>query len=88
MMERLLRTIAYNSDLKYRGDVLLDVMAHVPRLPAREVPRFKRFSKAQGLMFAKTVDDWLESRSLPRLTRNRVPTREVGIVAFAFEEPN
>ena len=60
MMERLLRTVAYNSDLKYRGDVFLEVMAQVPRLPARDVSRFRKFSKAQGLIFARTVDDWLE----------------------------
>src|SRR5688572_15326545 len=47
MMEHLLRTIAHNSDLRYRGDVLLEVMAQVPRLPAREISQFRKFSKAQ-----------------------------------------
>lgn len=88
MMERMLRTVAHNSQLKYRGAVLLDVMAQVSRLPAREIPRFKRFTKAQGLIFAKTVDDWLESRNMPRAQRSRVPTREAGIIAFAFHQPN
>jgi hypothetical protein len=88
MMERLLRTVAYNSELKYRGNVLLEVMAQVPRLPSREISRFKKFSKAQGLIFARTVDDWLESRSLHRSTKKRGRTKEAGIVAFAFEQPS
>lgn len=86
MMERLLRTVAHNSQLKYRGAVLLEVMAQVSRLPAREIPQFKKFTKAQGLIFAKTVDDWLESRNMPRSRRKRVPMREAGIVAFAFHQ--
>ena len=88
MMERLLRTIAYNSELKYRGNVLLEVMAQVSRLPARDVSKFKKFAKAQGLIFAKTVDDWLESRNLQRAKRSKGRTREAGIVAFAFEQPS
>jgi hypothetical protein len=87
MMERLLKTIAYNSRLKYRGAVLLELMAQVSRLPVTEIPQFKKFTKAQGLIFAKTVDDWLESRNIPRSKRNLTSTREAGIVAFAFYEP-
>jgi hypothetical protein len=87
MMERLLRTIAHNSQLKYRGAVLLEVMAQVSRLPAKDIPQFKRFTKTQGLIFAKTVDDWLEARNIPRTQRKRLSTREAGIVAFAFHQP-
>lgn len=88
MVERLLRTVAYNSERNYRGNVLLEVLAQVPRLPARDILSFKKFAKAQGLNFAMSVDDWLESRNLPRSKRNRVPTREAGVVAFAFEQPS
>lgn len=88
MMERLLRTIAYNSALRYRGDVLLEVMAQVPRLPARHLRQFKKYTKAQGLIFAKTVDDWLESRDLKRISANNPKSLEAGIVAFAFQQPS
>jgi hypothetical protein len=88
MVERLLRTVAYNSERNYRGNVLLEVLAQVPRLPAREILSFKKFAKAQGLVFAMSVDDWLESRNLPRSTRQRIPTREAGVVAFAFVQPS
>jgi hypothetical protein len=88
MVERLLRTIAYNSERNYRGDVLLEVLAQVPRLPASHIPAFKKFAKAQGLSFAMSVDDWLESRNIPRSKRHRKHTREAGVVAFAFEQPS
>lgn len=88
MLERLLRTVAYNSERNYRGDVLLEVMAQVPRLPAREIRPFKKFAKAQGLLFAMSVDDWLESRNISRTKQRRVPTRQAGVVAFAFEQPS
>jgi hypothetical protein len=85
MLERLLRTVAYNSERNYRGNVLLEVLAQVPRLPATDLAAFKKFSKAQGLTFAMSVDDWLESRNIPRTNRKRIPTREAGVIAFAFE---
>jgi hypothetical protein len=88
MMDRLIRTIAHNTRLKYRGPVLLEVMAQVPKLPARDIAEFKRFTKVHGLIFAKTVDDWLESRNILRSKRQSIPTREAGIVAFAFHEPS
>jgi hypothetical protein len=88
MIGRLLRTIAYNTELKYRGDVLFEVTAQVPRLPTSHVPAFKRIAKAQGLIFAKTIDDWLESRNLRQSNRKRLRSREAGIVAFAFHEPS
>jgi hypothetical protein len=88
MLERLLRTVAYNSERNYRGEVLLEVMAQVPRLPAQEIRSFKKFAKAQGLVFAMSVDDWLESRNIPRNKKSRVPTKQAGVIAFAFEQPS
>ena len=88
MIGRLVRTIAHNTERKYRGDVLFEVMAQVPRLPTHEIPRFKRFTKAQGLIFAKTVDDWLESRNLRPSPRKSMPSKEAGIIAFAYHEPS
>jgi len=88
MIGRLLRTIAHNTAIRYRGDVLFEVTSQVPRLPARDLPVFKKFTKAQGLIFAKTVDDWLESRNLRKVRRNKIRSREAGIIAFAFHEPS
>lgn len=89
MMERLLRTIAHNTERRYRGkSLLLEVMAQVPNLPTREIRDFRKFAKSQGLVFAKTMDDWLESRNVKLTLRRRQSTREAGIVAFAFEQPS
>jgi hypothetical protein len=88
MIGRLLRTIAHNTALKYRGDVLFEITAQVPRLPTRDLPAFKRFTKVQGLIFAKTVDDWLESRNLRKSQRKGIRSREAGIIAFAYHEPS
>lgn len=87
MVERLLRTVAYNSERNYKGEVLLEVMAQVPRLPTRDVRSFKKFAKKQGLIFATSVDDWLEARNIPRNKLRRVPARQAGVIAFAFEQP-
>jgi hypothetical protein len=87
MIARLLRTVVHNSELKYKGDVLLEVMAQVPRLKTRDIPSFQRFSKAQGISFIKTVDDWLESRNLRRTHRPSKKTIEAGVIAFAFYQP-
>jgi hypothetical protein len=86
MIGRLLRTIIHNSRLRYQGDVLMEVMAQVPRLPRSRAHGFRRFAKAQGVSFIKTIDDWLESRSLRRLDRRREHTLEAGVVAFAFHQ--
>lgn len=88
MIGRLVRTIAHNTEKRYRGDVLFEVMTQVPRLPAREIASFKKFSKAQGLSFARAVDDWLEVRNLSPSKGRRKLTREAGVVAFAFHEPS
>jgi hypothetical protein len=86
MIGRLLRTIIHNSRLRYQGDVLMEVMAQVPRLPNDKAASFRKFAKAQGVSFIKTIDDWLESRNLRRLDRRRERTLEAGVVAFAFHQ--
>lgn len=86
MTGRLLRTIIHNSKLRYQGDVLMEVMAQVPRLPKSKVHSFRKFAKAQGVSFIKAIDDWLESRNLRRLDRRRGRTLEAGVVAFAFHQ--
>ena len=73
MMDYLLRTIAYNSARDIEVRRLLEVMARVPRLPTREIVAFKRFAKSQGLVFAKTVDDWLETRNHFLRQKDAVP---------------
>jgi len=88
MMQRLLQTIAHNSKRKYRGDDLMfEVMVSVPRLPTRNRHEFRRFARAQGMVFATNVNDWLESRNVELARQNGTRTKEAGVVAFLFEQP-
>jgi DNA-binding transcriptional ArsR family regulator len=88
MLRRLLRTVSHNSERRYRGDDLLfEVMTRVPRLPKRLLPAFKKFARVQGMTYVRSVDDWLESRCLPKSGRKAVHVREAGVIVYAFEEP-
>jgi hypothetical protein len=91
MLRRLLRTVSHNSARRYRGENLLfEVMARVPRLPVRYLPMFKKFVRAQGLTYVRSVDDWLESKNLRKRKRKRSSkeVREAGVIVFAYEEPS
>jgi hypothetical protein len=88
MLRRFLRTISYNSKRRYRGDDLLfEVMTRVPRLPTRHLPAFKKFARTQGMTYVRSVDDWLESRGLPKSEGKSRNLREAGVIVFAYEEP-
>ena len=87
MIGRLLRTIIHNSESRYRGPKLLfEVMAQVPNLPSKDLPSFRRLTRTQGLIFARAVDLWLESRNVPHDRKRLTSTREAGIVTFAFAD--
>jgi hypothetical protein len=88
MVQRLLRTVSHNSARRYQGDDLLfEVITRVPRLAAREIPAFKRFTRTQGMVYARSVDEWLESRNLPKTAQEK-SAREAGVIVFAYEEPS
>jgi hypothetical protein len=89
MLGRLLRTVSYNSARRYRGDDLLfEVMTRVPRLPSRHLMAFKKFARTQGMTYVRSVDDWLESRGLPKARRKLKNVREAGVIVFAYDEPS
>lgn len=88
MLRRLLRTVSHNSERRYRGDDLLfEVMTRVPRLPKRLLPAFKKYARAQGMTYVRSVDDWLESRCVPKNRGKAKNVREAGVIVYAFEEP-
>lgn len=89
MVHRLLRTVSHNSMRRYQGnDLLFEVITRVPRLAARDLPAFKKFTRTQGMVFARSVDEWLESRNLPKSVTRAKNAREAGVVVFAYEEPS
>lgn len=58
----LLETIEQNLSGATTSAPLLERSAEVPDLPAEYVESFQQFSRLQGSIFARTINDWLETR--------------------------
>lgn len=58
----MLQTVEDNLRRARTSSPLLERSAEVPDLPAECVEDFRQFSRLQGAMFARTVNDWLETR--------------------------
>ena len=58
----LLETVEDNLTGAPTSAHLLERFAEVPDLPAECVDDFQQFSRLQGAMFARTINDWLETR--------------------------
>jgi hypothetical protein len=58
----LLETVEDNLTGAPTSAHLLERSAEVPDLPAECVDDFQQFSRLQGAMFARTINDWLETR--------------------------
>jgi hypothetical protein len=58
----LLETVEDNLKGAPASAHLLERSAEVPDLPAECVDDFQQFSRLQGAMFARTINDWLETR--------------------------
>ena len=69
---------------------LLERFAEVPDLPAECVDDFQQFSRLQGAMFARTINDWLETRRVrDRSTTKHESARAVraGVHVHAYVAP-
>ena len=58
----LLETVTQNVSNSSRSAPLIERTAEVPDLPRKDVAAFQRFSRHQGRLLLRTVNDWLESR--------------------------
>jgi hypothetical protein len=58
----LLETVEDNLRSARTSAPLLERSAEVPDLPAECVESFQQFSQFQGSIFARTINDWLETR--------------------------
>lgn len=67
----LLETVAQNVSSSSQSAPLIERTAEVPDLPRKQVAAFQRFSQRQGLLLLRTINDWLESRRMPRTARRR-----------------
>ena len=60
----LLETIEWNLSGVSTSAPLLERSAEVPDLPAEYADSFQQFSRFQGSIFARTINDWLETRRM------------------------
>lgn len=84
----LLKTIRHNVSCGREATRLIERVAEVPDLPQRKVAEFRRFARAQGVEFLRTLNDWLESRRARRLSIRRVRSARAGIHLYAYVEGN
>jgi hypothetical protein len=86
----LLETVEDNLTGAPTSAHLLERFAEVPDLPAECVDDFQQFSRLQGAMFARTINDWLETRrARDQATVNRANAGAVraGVHVHAYVAP-
>jgi hypothetical protein len=68
---------------------LIERHAEVPDLPRAYVRAFQRFTQAQGKIFLRTVNDWLEARRLKGLlnSKSKPQTVRAGVHTYAYIAP-
>lgn len=66
---------------------LLERSAEVPDLPAEYVESFQQFSRLQGAMFARTINDWLETRRARGRTSEKRKNVRAGVHVHAYVAP-
>lgn len=79
----LLETVDDNLKGAPTSAPLLERSAEVPDLPAEYVESFQQFSRLQGSIFARTVNDWLETRRARNHTGNHENVR-AGVHVHAY----
>src|SRR5262249_7633045 len=57
-----LETVHNNLRASQSRAKLIERIAEVPDLPSEQIPAFRKFTDAQGRIFLRTINDWLESR--------------------------
>jgi hypothetical protein len=84
-LSTLLTTVDQNTSGGRSLAPLIERFAEVPDLPRRHVKAFKTFTKAQGLTFLRTINDWLEVRRAGRSAGSGVDgTVRAGIHTYAY----
>lgn len=86
----LLETVEDNLTVASTSAHLLERFAEVPDLPAACVDDFQQFSRLQGAMFARTINDWLETRRARDQTaanHEKVGAVRAGVHVHAYVAP-
>jgi hypothetical protein len=83
----LLETVEDNLNGAPTAAPLLERSAEVPDLPADCVDDFQQFSRLQGAMFARTINDWLETRRARDQTTDNHASVRAGVHVHAYVAP-
>jgi hypothetical protein len=83
----LLETVEDNLKGAPTSAPLLERSAEVPDLPAECVADFQQFSRLQGAMFARTINDWLETRRVRDLAIAGRESVRAGVHVHAYVAP-
>jgi hypothetical protein len=88
-LSALLGTVGRNVNRQRGLSPLIERHAEVPDLPRTYVKAFENFTQAQGKIFLRTVNDWLEARRSRGLQlRNNHQTVRAGVHTYAYIAPN
>ncbi len=84
-LSTLLETVAKNVRGPARSAPLIERTAEVPDLPKKHVAAFRRFSRHQGWLLLRTINDWLEARCVRRSARARHGSSvRAGVHVYAY----
>ncbi len=78
---RLVTTVCRNTDPRRQSIPLIERYAYVPDLSKAEAKAFAEFTRAQGMAYLESVDDWLEQRRVGRLPARSARPSRVGVTA-------
>jgi hypothetical protein len=83
----LLETVEDNLKGAPASTPLLERSAEVPDLPAECVESFQQFSRLQGAIFARTINDWLVTRRARDRVADHYKNVRAGVHVHAFVAP-
>lgn len=83
----LLETVEDNLNGAPTAPPLLERSAEVPDLPAECVESFQQFARLQGGIFARTINDWLETRRARDGITQKQKSVRAGVHVHAFVVP-
>jgi hypothetical protein len=83
----LLETVEDNLKGTPTSAPLLERSAEVPDLPSECIESFQKFSRLQGALFTRTVNDWLESRRARGGITNGHAHVRAGVHVHAYVAP-
>jgi hypothetical protein len=86
-LSTLLETVGQNLGGTPNLPPLIERVAEVPDLPRELVPAFRAFTLAQGRIFIRTINDWLEARRARSPKKGINGTVRAGIHTYAYAAP-